>query len=208
MQRVHLRRVLLLISFGALAALGTLGGCTSDACPNYTGAVVSRADDDADFASYETFAIKKIIEDDVGAAGAGGQGALMPDEVRLNLEVASDAAADELLQIGLREVDPDVETPDLWVFSAAATDVEEGMYWYCVPGWYWWWGYYDYTDPCVWLVPIEFEYVLGTVLVGVADSETNQPVFGGLIQGVLECTPDVEQSIEDGVDEIFDDYPR
>ena len=95
--------------------------------------------------------------------------------------------------------------PDLWVFSAAATEDKTGLYWDCVPGWYWW-GWYPYWDPCAWYVPIPFDFTVGTLAVGLVDSESQKPVFLGVARGVMECG-DVQDRIESAVDEMFDDYP-
>jgi hypothetical protein len=197
------RRAFPLLGLTVFASWGALGGCSNGGtCPNIDDSVVTRADPDADFSRYQTFAIREISEE--GAAGAGGAG--IPEDVQVNLEVANDAAAEELVLLGLEEVDPEAETPDLWVFSAASTEREEGVNWYCVPDWYWL-GYGYYWDPCAWMYPIEFEYTEGTLLVGVADSSTDTPVFGGLLKGVLECDSDLDVRIENGVEAIFDDYP-
>jgi len=197
------RRALFFVALATLASWSLLGACSSGSDCGYNFA--TRADDDADFESFQTFAVLQI--DEGGLGGAGGAGAF-PDDVRANLEVANDAAVEQLLLLGLEEVDPADEQPDLWIFSAAATERETGVYWYCVPGWYWW-GWYYYWDPCAWMAPIEFEYTVGSLLVGVADASTDPPVpvFGGLVQGVLECDSDIEGRIESGVEAIFDDYP-
>jgi len=197
------RRALSVVCLTTLAAWGALGGCTSStSCPDYDDAVVTRADPEADFSSFHTFAIREIVVE--GTAGAGGARDV-PDSVVANLETANQAAAEQLELLGLEQVDPDSETPDLWVFSASNTKQETGVSWYCVPDWYWdGWGYY--WDPCAWMYPIDFQYTEGTLLVGVADSDL-VPVFGGLMRGVVECNDDVEGRIEDGVEAIFDDYP-
>lgn len=198
-------RVLPLLCLTALASWGALGGCTgSDPCPSVEDSVATRADPDADFSGYHTFAIRELVSG--GEGGAGGAGADIPDDVLLNLTTANLTAAEELTLLGLEEVDPAEETPDLWVFSAASTEREEGVNWYCVPDWYWW-GYGYYWDPCAWMYPIEFEYTEGTLLVGVAESANDVPVFGGLLKGVLECDTDVDVRVENGVEAIFDAYP-
>jgi len=195
-------------AFVAVAALmlgvALVGGCAEDDDDDdfCSDEVKSAVDDDADFASYETFAIFEVGTD----APLGGAPATIPDDVVANIDTANRAVKAELKDLGLSEVDPDDEEPDLWIMSAALTEEEEGIYWQCVPGWYWW-GWYYYWDPCAWLDPVEFEYTVGTLLVGVVDSKDNVPVFGGVVKGVLECTDDVDQRIVDGVDEIFEDYP-
>jgi len=198
-------RALTVVTLTALASWGLLGGCSSNGNPcgdEYT----TRVNDDADFESYQTFAVMDIPEEG-GLGGAGGAGGgELPDDIRVNLELANEAAAESLELKGLERVDAD-DDPDLLVFSASASEEETGIYWYCVPGWYWW-GWYYYWDPCAWMAPIEFEYTVGTLLVGVLDPVLGEPAFGGLIQGILECTSeDLEDRIEDGVADVFDDYP-
>ena len=192
----------------AATTLLTLGpiGCSSgdedDICEDI---VATRTDSDADFSDYETFAVAELPGD---GSGLGGASADLPEDIQVNLEVASEAAVANLEDFGLTEVELD-EDPDLLVFSAAATEVETGIYWACVGGWEWWgWSYV--WDPCAWLAPIDFEYTEGSLLVGVADATTEEPVFGGLVQGILECSTS-ESALEDritlAVDEIFDSYP-
>lgn len=197
-----------LLAFSAFVGVGFLGGCAEEdpvdeACEDD---IVTAVDDDADFGDYETFAIYEI-GGDAGTAGAGGQASFeLPDDVVANIGVANAEAARQLVARGLTQVDPAEEDPDLWVLSAAAREEEEGTYWSCVPGWYWW-GWYYYWDPCAWLYPIEFEYTVGTLLVATVDAATEKPVFGGVLQGILECSDELETRIESGVEEIFDDYP-
>lgn len=199
-------RALSLASLTALGSWSLLGGC-SDGNP-CGDEVVTRADDEADFAAYETFAVIDLPED-IGAGGAGGAGGGrgMPDDIRVNLEIANEAAATQLELLGLERVEVE-DDPDLFVLSASASEEETGIYWTCVPDWYWW-GWYYYWDPCAWMAPIPVEYTVGSLLVATVDAATEEPVFGGIVQGILECTSeDLEDRIEDGVETIFDDYPN
>lgn len=195
-------------ALAAMVALG-LGGCQGDEENLCTDKAEPAVDEEADFTSYKTFAVAPL--DGSGLGGFGGLGGMggrdTPDKVEKNLEVANDAVASELVERGLKKVDPTKETPDLWIGSAAATEVETGVYWYCVPGYYWW-GWYPYWDPCAWMAPYPFKYTEGTVLIALVDSETNKPVFGGVIQGVLECSDDIDGRVEAGVDQIFQAYPE
>jgi len=202
-QPIAPRRSLAIVAVTIIGAGSLLGACSSE---NPCGDIIeTRADDDADFGSYETFAVLEV-PDEGGSAGAGGEGSGIPDDIRLNLEAANTAAANELESIGLTEVGVD-DDPDLFVVSASASREETELTWYCVPGWYWW-GWYYYWDPCAWMVPIEIEYTEGSLLVALVDAATEAPVFGGVVQGILECTDDDLQSrIEEGVEEIFEDYP-
>ena len=45
-----------------------------------------------------------------------------------------------------------------------------------------------------------------SVVVGVADSAAMRVVFGGVVQGVLDCG-DSRQRLDSGITRIFDDYP-
>lgn len=193
---------------GSLVAIAVmvLGGCQGDDEDYCTDKAESAVDKDADFSSYETFAVAEVDGGGFGGLGGAWSGDA-PDKVETNLKVANDAIVSELLDLGLTEVDPAKETPDLWVGSAGATEVETGIYWECVPGYYWW-GWYPYWDPCAWLAPYPFRYTEGTVLVALVDSKTQKPVFGGALQGILECSDDIEGRIEAGIDRIFADYPE
>lgn len=187
-----------------LLLAGLSVGCSDEDEDVCTDTVVTRADDDADFDSYETFAVFEIGSGD-GAGGMGGS-ASIPDDVQVNIEEANQAASRELLRRGLKSVNPDQEDPDLWIVSLAKTEEEEGTYWACVPG-PGWWGWYYYWDPCAWLEPINFEYTVGTLAVTLVDSKAEEPVFGGAAQGILECTNNLDERIGSAVAEIFDDYP-
>lgn len=191
----------------AVASIGSslaLIGCDSDdACSEDV--VQTLIADDADFESYETFAIFDP-GDSPGSGGAGGAGGTeVPENVQLNLDYANDAIVDQLNALGLTEVDPSETEPDVWVFSAAATTDMVAIQWACAEGWYWW-GWYYYWDPCSWLVPVTYEYTLGTLVFGIADAQTERPVFGGMAQGILECG-DVRGRVERAVAEVFESYP-
>lgn len=194
-------------SLSCVLGVGLLGGCAEeddvdDVCEDD---IVTRVDDDADFSEYETYAIWEIGS---GTAGAGGEGpGDIPEDVAVNIGTANKEAARQLRDLGLTQVDPEEEDPDLWIVSMAATEEETGTYWSCVGGWEWW-GWYYYWDPCAWLVPIEFEYTEGTLLVATIDANSHEAVFGGVVEGILECDDDLETRIESGVDEIFRDYPQ
>jgi hypothetical protein len=177
-------------------------GCSSDT--TCTNTVVARARPGVDFGDYETFAIKDV--DGSGFGGAGGAGHDIPDDVLTNIAVANEEAAQQLEALGLKKVDPDKETPDLWIGTAGATEENSGVVWECVPGWYWW-GWYMYWDSCAWLEPIHVDYTVGTLFVALVDSGNEEVVFGGFAQGVVGCSDDVEGQIETAVDAIFDKYP-
>ena len=109
--------------------------------------------------------------------------------MKTGLTQAITAASAELQKRGLTEVAADAN-PDLNLFSISATRGMTGTYWECAPGYYWYGWTYIY-DPCAWMVPINFYYTEGTVVVGVADPKLQKVVFGGAVQGILECSADL-----------------
>jgi len=58
------------------------------------------------------------------------------------------------------------------------------------------------------MVEIPVTYTEGTLVVGLADPAADKVVFGGVLQGVLECSSDTAGRIQSGVARIFQDYPR
>lgn len=161
-----------------------------------TDITATRIDYSADFASFQTFT---VAPDD----------ALPPDvpaDVSTNLAIANAAAAEELLALGLVQVEPDSDPPpDLALFNLANTELETSTYWECTPG-YWWTGWGYAWDPCAWMVEVPVTYTEGTVVIGLADPVAQTVVFGGALQGVLECG-DSAARIQAGVARIFSDYP-
>lgn len=159
--------------------------------------VVTRTDPTADFAQYKTFSVApdETLPD-------------VPADVVTNLAVANAAAAAELQKIGLTQVAPDSDPPpDLALFNIAGTQKQMGTTWECTPG-YWWTGWGYVWDPCAWMVEIPVVYTEGTLVVGLADPAADRVVFGGVLQGVLECSSDTAGRIQAGVARIFTDYPR
>jgi len=165
--------------------------------------VATRVLPGVDFSTFQTFALLPAdsYPDDVPDD--------LPDDIETDLLVAGAAAKSNLLELGLTEVDfAATPEPDLVVFNVAGSSGETGTVWTCVPG-YVWWGWYWYWDPCAWYEAVPVEYTVGTVVVGLADGvnrETGQVVFGGAVQGVLECG-DTQARLEAGVNSIFDAYP-
>jgi len=156
---------------------------------------ISRVDPSVDFTLYTTFAEApdEALPD-------------LPPDVVKNLGVANDAAVAELLALGLTQVPRDSNPPpDLALFSIAASHKETGTTWVCTPG-YWWTGWGYAWDPCAWMVEVPVVYTEGTVVVGLADPAVSKVVFGGVLQGILECS-DSTGRIQAGVARIFQDYP-
>ena len=165
--------------------------CTGDT-------VLTRTDPDADFTTYHTFAV---------SAEAAPSDISVPPDVETNLAVANAAASAQLVALGLTPVAADAEPPpDLTLFNIAATQRQTGTEWVCSPG-YIWIGWYYVWDPCAWMVEVPFVYTEGTVIVGVADPLLTKVVFGGVLQGILECGGDTAARIQSGVARIFQDYP-
>jgi len=186
-----------------LACLGSLtlfAACSDDEedslCTGDT--VYTRTDPDADFTTYTTFAV---------SAEATPTDISVPPDVEANLGVANAAATAQLIDLGLTLVDADADPPpDLVLFNIAATQKQTGTEWVCSPG-YIWIGWYYVWDPCAWMVEVPFVYTEGTLAVGVADPVLEKVVFGGVLQGILECGSDTASRIQSGVARIFQDYP-
>jgi hypothetical protein len=194
-------RYLTLAGVSSLAFLSTVSACSDDheddnLCTGDT--VVTRMDPAADFSLYTTFA---VFPEAVPAVD-------VPADVTTNLAIANAAAAAELREIGLTQVEPDADPPpNLGLFNVAATMQEVGTTWICVPGYYWsGWGYI--WDPCAWMSEIPVKYTEGTVIVGLADVAATKVVFGGVLQGILECGGDTAARIQSGVERIFTQYPK
>lgn len=178
----------------AFVPLGCSGGDDEDdICDQQS--IKASVDPDGDFANYATFAV--LTEENYPVD--------TPEDVRVNLTTAVDAAKNELEALGLEEVALDAD-PDVVLFTLSKTTEEDAVYWECVGGWYGYW--YWVWDPCAWMVPIPIEYTVGTLVVGLADPAQEKVVFGGAAQNILECDSDVVGRIDHAVDIIFDYYPQ
>ncbi len=154
----------------------------------------------APFESYGTYAI--LTGDDVPPDVQLD----IPSDVETNLGKVNQQIRRNMDALGFTEVDPDAEAPDLWAFNLFFTDTETTIEWVCNGGYWWgWWGWG--WDPCAFYDPIQIEYTVGTVVIGLADPDIDQVVFGGVLEEVLDCPGDLDTRLRDGVDEIFDDYP-
>ena len=183
-----------------------LNGCDCDDDDDFLDDdVIVRVQPGVDFGDYATFRILDNL-DEADLVDADVDPDKIPDDVKLNIDVANDQARIELERIGLTEVD-EGEEADLSVATLATTKEEDGYYWSCVPGY--WWGYWGwYWDPCAWLEPIYVNYSTGTMLLGLADPKLKEIVFGGLLQGVLTGGGDAEERIRAGVHQMFLEYPE
>jgi hypothetical protein len=180
-----------------------MGAC-SEPDPNQEcgDTIVTRANPSTDFSMISTFAV--VPEADYPADLPSD----LPSDTKTNIFAANEAARSALIAQGLTEVDPAVEDPDVWLFSLAATETDTGYAWECVPG-YVWWGWFWAWDSCAWLAEVPVDYEIGTVIIGLAevsDDTTGEIVFGGAVQGVLDCDSPRER-VEAAVEKIFAQYP-
>lgn len=177
---------------GALVCATALCACSDD---DNDDVVVERADPNADFTSYKTFAF---------AQAQDGGTVNIPSGVAANLSSANNDIKAELENLGLTEVDPSAN-PDLFAFSLASTDEQTALSWSCAPGY--WYGYWDWSyNPCSYISPYYEEYTVGTLVVGLVDPALQRTVFGGVAKAVLDGSSS-DDEIRDAVDDIFDDYP-
>lgn len=186
------------LGLGVLSASCT----TSSTTPKSTCSdiIVSHAEPTIDVSKLRTFAVADETFLDAALPDD------LPDDTVTNLRIVTQAAKTELLALGLMEVDPEVETPDVWLFNVATTQTKADQVWGCSGGWVWWgWGWA--WDACAWTTPVEVTYDVGTVVVGLADEASEKVVFAGAMQGVLDCGDAVER-IDGGVKQIFADYPK
>ena len=184
----------------SLALMAPLLGCPEPSEPLCTDHVEARADPAVDFSGIHTFA---VVDD------ASLDAALPPDLPRntiTNLRDLTNLARAELVALGLTQVDGVDVAPDVWLFDVVV--VESGMAtdWECAEGYEWWgwgWGW----DACAWSAPVAIDYQVGTVIVGLADPTGERVIFGGVMEGVLECG-DVLGRINAGLATIFSSYPQ
>jgi hypothetical protein len=164
--------------------------------------IIVRVNPSTDFSTIATFAVIEAVTDPNDVPGD------LPGDIHESIAAANQVARDSLVARGLTEVDPALEIPDVWLFSVVSTDPEMGYILKCVPG-YVWWGWLWGWDSCAWSEKVPITYEAGTVFIGlgqVEDDPDGELVFGGAIQGVLECE-DVRERLELGVEKIFLQYP-
>lgn len=191
--RKHIRALASIPLFGV--ALGCGDDDEPDACDT---TAQTRSDPTADFTAFETFAIAP------DEAYPDPPPEDLPEDAITDFKNANADVANELEALGLTEVDAE-DDPDLVVFTAAASEDKDAVVWECVPGWSWWGWWYTW-DPCAWLQPVPVDYSVGTVVVGLANPNTEEVVFGGVVQGVLDCG-NTDQRLSDAISDVFDDYP-
>jgi hypothetical protein len=197
-----MRSISPLLLCSALAGVA-FGACAEEDVNEACGdTIVTRIDPNTDFSRIQTFAV--VDEDDYPRELPHD----LPPSTDKDIFAANGVARASLIAHGLREVDPDFETPDVWLFSLAATKTETGYEWACVPGYAWWGVTWDFSY-CTWFQAIPVTYEVGTVLIGLAqvhDDRTGEVVFGGAVQGVLDCA-DPRERLQKGVEKIFAEYP-
>jgi hypothetical protein len=177
----------------AIACAAVLCACDDD---DGVDVVAERADPNADFTAYKTFAF---------AEAQDGGTVNIPSGIAANLSTANNEIKTQLEALGLNEVDANA-SPDLFAFSLASTNEQAALSWTCVPGY--WYGYWDWSyTPCSVVSPYYDEYTVGTLVVGLVDPALEKTVFGGVAQDVVDGTTDANDDIVDAVDDIFEDYP-
>lgn len=183
--------------FPALAVLALCCAAFTACSDDDSGDVVrTNVNPSEDFSTFQSFAFANNTP--VG-------GATIPAATAQDLALVNDSVRDELVARGLIEVDLSA-SPDLVVVTAVNTDDESAVTYACVPGY--WYGYYlTAWDPCPWIEPIYVNYEVGTVAVGLVNPLNQSIAFSGVLQGVLNGEGDVEERVDDGVSEMFEDYP-
>lgn len=186
----------LFLLFCLVVSLPLLGGGCSETCSDVTGIGIEA---DVELSSYQTFSFFNEAMIPTGSEAD----ITIPEEVMVNLDLLNGELRRELVALGLTEIeDPEAETPDVFAFSLATAENVEGITWVCVPGSvYGYWGYA--WDPCAWMEPVYYEYTEGTALVGIADPEREQVVFGGVMNGVLD-SDNVQGQVANGIECIFE----
>ena len=144
----------------------------------------------ADFSGYQTYRFEDIPAETIDQ---------IPQYVVNNHDAIKALVATELEAQGLTE---DTDNPDLVVSSLAATEDATAWYADCNAGWYWygWWGGYD---SCAWIDVEEINYEVATIVIPVADAATEDLVFAGYLQGIVDDSEDAQARIEEGVHWIF-----
>jgi hypothetical protein len=167
--------------------------------------VYTRAKRGVDFSQYKTFHVDEdLTQEDLADAGVDVED--FPDDIKYNIDAANAQARVELQTLGLTEAD-NQDDADLIVATMGSTKSHDAIYWECVPGY--WWGYYGwYWDSCAWLDPEYVEFAVGSLVLGLADPEMKDIVFGGLLQGVVTGGGDATERIRAGVHEMFLQYPK
>lgn len=143
----------------------------------------------ADFDEYQTYRFEDIPEDVIDEA---------PEYVVNNHSSIKAIVAEELETLGLTEA-ADGEEADVVASSLAATESVEAWYADCQSGWYWW----GYWDSCAWVDVYPIYYDIGTIVIPIAETATEEVVLLGVIRGIVDDSEDAEQRIKDGVEYIF-----
>ncbi len=112
--------------------------------------------------------------------------------------------------LGYEYIPPDQVTsenqPDLWAGNIGAVTEEQGVIYECNGGW--WWGYWGwYWDPCAWVVPRIIEFDVGSLLIPVGSSATQEPIFWGLARGIDYAGANNEERVRNAMSAIFAQWP-
>ncbi len=184
-------------------------GCADDGVQ--TESLTVDWDQTVDFTQFQTFSVitKEIIESNPDPLQPPP---MLPDDAEAAIAQINALIIEEMGPTGLgyTYIPPDQVTPenqpDLWAGNVGAVTEEQGVVYDCVGGW--WWGYWGwYWDPCAWVVPRIIDFDVGSLLIPVGSSATQEPIFWGLAQGIDYVGADNEERIRNAVTAIFAQWP-
>jgi len=168
-------------------------------------------DKTVDFTQFETFSVvtKEIIENNPDFPDPPPD---LPDDAEAAIAQINALIIEAMGPAGLGytyippdDVTPDNQ-PDLWAGNIGAVTEEQGRGYQCVGGW--WWGYWGwYWDPCKWYYPTTVDFDVGSLLIPVASSADQRPIFWGLARGIDYVGANNEQRVQDAVTAIFAQWP-
>lgn len=168
-------------------------------------------DKTVDFTQFETFSVvtQEVIDNNPDFPDLPTE---LPDDAKAAIEQINDLIIEAMGPSGLgytyippEQVTPENQ-PDLWAGNIGAVTEEQGIVYDCVGGW--WWGYWGwYWDPCAWVVPRTIDFDVGSLLIPVASTTAQEPIFWGLAQGIDYIGADNELRIETAVTDIFAQWP-
>ncbi|MDH3200448.1 MAG: DUF4136 domain-containing protein [Myxococcales bacterium] len=165
-------------------------------------------DQTVDFTQFQTFSVvtRQIIE------GNPDLSQPLPPDAEAAIAQINALIVDAMGPTGLgyEYIPPDEVTPenqpDLWAGNVGAVTEEQGVVYDCIGGW--WWGYWGwYWDPCAWIVPRIIDFDVGSLLIPVGSSATQEPIFWGLARGIDYVGADNEERIRNAVTAIFAQWP-
>lgn len=185
--------------------------CLLVACgsSSQVGEITVEFDEDVDFSQFQTFTV--LTPELVPEA----------DELDLEAELFNDQVNDLIIEamtappVCMTYIPPEEVTetnePDLFAGNGLARTVNEGTTWQCVGGW--WWGVWGwFWDPCLWIVPVEIEFEVGSLYLPVGprpeEGADAEPIFKGTARKVLESNTNVDATVRAAVTAIFQQWPK